>query len=189
MIYKTVSEDEKKDTAYYFDMALQMAKDLGVQVTFGRIKEPFFDESAGLYLAEPKHIWISTDVYNIAQPTEGLVFTLVHEIVHAIQHILGAYETFNLPDDLRRIKANEIWKQTLMDEAPIFEVEADEVAIKICHSWGMCLMHIHGGYAQQKRFKKDHEFKNYIWNEIYQLEVEPIDELDLELEKELKEAA
>jgi hypothetical protein len=171
----------------YFNMALEMAKDLQVPIIFGRIKEPFFTESCGLYLNETRTIWISTDVYNIARPTECLIHTIVHELVHAVQHILGAYESMNLPDDLPRIKANDIWKHTLMEEAPIFEVEADRISTQICESWGMQSMYRYEGYGRKSRRMKDHEFKNYMWNEVYQLEVEPLKE-PVPIE-EIKEAA
>jgi hypothetical protein len=168
----------------YFDKALEMAKDLEVKIIFGRPPYPYSSEKCcGVYLSETKTIWINTEVYNIARPTKDMIHTIVHELVHAVQHILEAYEFFKLPDDLEKIKANELWKQTVMDDAPIFEVEADDLANKICSSWGMPYsMYIYGTYSMKKRTNSKPDFLNFMWNEVYRLDVEMPKE-------EIKEAA
>jgi hypothetical protein len=167
----------EEDLGQYFEKTLELAKDLGVPIFFGKLPKPYTNTTCGVYFSETRTIWISTDVYNIARPTKGLIHTIVHEIVHSIQHMLDAYEFFKLPDDLDAIKANEIWKRTVMEDAPLFEVEADELAIKICESWGMNYMSVYGSYALRKNLKKKHEFLNYMWNEAYELEVEPLTEI------------
>lgn len=178
---------EEEDYPKYFEKAMQMAKDLEVPVVFSKITHPIYKGSAGVYWNETRSIQINTDVYNIAKPTSGLVHTLVHEIIHAVQHILMGYESFNYSDDLDEIKKNEIKKRQWMEDCPIFELEADRLATQVCNSWGMKNSAWNEGYSMRHRSKGDDEFKLWMWNEVYHLEI-PREEV-FPNEKEEKEAA
>lgn len=162
---------DEEDYPVFFEKAMQMAKDLGVPVIFGKITHPTFKGSAGVYWNETKTIQINTDVYNIAKPNMGLVHTLVHEIVHAVQHILGSYESFDYPDDMDAIKNNEIWKRQWMEECPVFELEADRLSTEICNSWGMAESRRCEGYTMRHKMKGDEDFRLWLWNEVYEVEV------------------
>jgi len=154
-----MKHESEFDYPFFFEKALQMAKDLNVPVVFSKITHPTYKRACGVYWNETKSIQINTDIYNIARPSECLVFTLVHEIVHAVQHILGAYETFDWPDDLDEIRKNEVRRAVMMEEAPIYEIEADTIAGKILESWGMYFKSWTQSYLTHKRLKGENAFK------------------------------